>query len=156
MAYNPSALRDSPRSLSAESLDPVSPERQEAAAMSKSKTISLAVVLALGLAVCAPPSALGNRVLYEPAPSAGATQPATAPADADSADDPQQPKHKENGFAHALAAPFRALAKLFGGGRKSKSEEAKQRTPQPAPSAADKNAAQVKSDANPTAASHRP
>ena len=128
--------------------------------MSKPKTLSLAIVLALGLAVCAPPSALGNRVLYESAPSTAAMQPATqpalAPADADSSDDPQQPKHKENGFAHALAAPFRALAKLFGGGRKSKSEEAKQRTPQPAPSAADKNAAQVKSDANPTAASHRP
>jgi len=127
--------------------------------MSKSKTISLAVVLALGLAVCAPPSALGNRVLYEPAPSAGATQPATAPADADSADDPQQPKHKENGFAHALAAPFRALAKLFGGGRKSKSQEARQRAPQPAPSAAanaaDKDAAQRKSGANPAAASQR-
>ena len=87
--------------------------------MSKRKTFSLAVVLALGLAVCAPQSALGNRVLYESAPSTAATQPAMqpalAPADADSADDPQQPKHKENGFAHALAAPFRALAKLFGG-----------------------------------------
>jgi len=129
--------------------------------MSKRKT--LAVVLVIIFAVCAPPSALGNRLLYEPAPSAAATQPATqpttAPADADSSDDPQQPKHKENGFARALAAPFRALAKLFGGGRKSKSEETKQRAPQTAPSAianaADKNAARGKSDANPTAASQK-
>ena len=135
--------------------------------MSKRKTLSLAVVLVIIVGVCAPPSALGNRVLYEPAPSADATQPSAtstatqpAPDAADSSDDPQQPKHKENGFAHALAAPFRALAKLFGGGRKSKSEEAKQRAPKTAPSvaasAADKSAAQVKSDANPTAASPRP
>src|SRR2546421_12238181 len=86
VAYNPIALRDSPRSLSEESLDPLSPERQEAV-MSKRKTLSLAVVLALGLAVCAPQVALGNRVLYEPAPSADATQPSTQPADADAADD---------------------------------------------------------------------
>ena len=129
--------------------------------MSKRKTLSLAVVLALGLAVCAPQVALGNRVLYEPSAHATqpSTQPSTAPADADSADDPQQPKHKGNGFAHALAAPFRALAKLFGGGGKSKPEEAGRRAPQTAPSAAanaaDKSAARRRSDSNPTAASRK-
>lgn len=46
------------------------------------------------------------------------------------ADETRQPKSKGNAFARAISAPFRALARLFGGG-KSKSETAK-KTPAPA------------------------
>ncbi|HST51881.1 MAG TPA: tetratricopeptide repeat protein [Pyrinomonadaceae bacterium] len=99
--------------------------------MSKSRTVSLALAIILA-AVCAPRVALGNRVLYAPAPDAPTTASdashATPPA-ADATDDAQQPKHKESGLARLLAAPFRALAKLFGGTKKS--EEAKKSAPRP-------------------------
>jgi Tfp pilus assembly protein PilF len=52
---------------------------------------------------------------------------AEASQDSGKAADPQTPKRKENAFARALAAPFRALARLFGGGRKS--ETAKKSAP---------------------------
>src|SRR5437763_3325864 len=100
--------------------------------MSKNRNVSLALALVLSACVLAPPSALGNRVLHDPAPVAvTATH---APADADATDgDSQQSKHKENGFVRALAAPFRALARLFGGGpKKSKAEEAKKAAPRSA------------------------
>jgi len=50
----------------------------------------------------------------------------------------QQParKRKGNGFARALGAPFRALARLFGGGKKSTTEEAKKRGENPPQTAA--------------------
>ena len=97
--------------------------------MSKNRNVSLALALVLSACVLAPPSALGNRVLHDPAPVAVTATP--APADADATDgDSQQSKHKENGFVRALAAPFRALARLFGGGpKKSKGEEARKAAP---------------------------
>jgi Flp pilus assembly protein TadD len=95
------------------------------------KNINAPLALSLALSACllAPPPALGKRVLYDPAPVVGA-----APTPADAADgDSQQPKHKESGLARVLAAPFRALARLFGGGpKKSKVEEAKKAAPRPA------------------------
>jgi tetratricopeptide (TPR) repeat protein len=107
--------------------------------VSNKKIFSLVVALALLVGVCAPPRALGNRVLYESASGADARPTVNVANDADddadtSASDDSTPKQKKgNSFARALAAPFRALARLFGGGKK-KSEEAKKREqPQPAP-----------------------
>ena len=99
--------------------------------MSKNIHAPLALSLALSACLLAPPPALGKRVLYDPAPVVGT---AATPADADAAEgDSQRPKHKESGLARVLAAPFRALARLFGGGpKKSKGEEAKKAAPRPA------------------------
>ncbi|MDQ3743577.1 MAG: tetratricopeptide repeat protein [Acidobacteriota bacterium] len=108
--------------------------------MSQNRNISLALALALLLSAgaLAPPSALGNRVLHDPAPAVNtATSPATTSApdsDSDAADNPDQPKHKESGLARVLAAPFRALARLFGGGPKKSKAEAAKRSAPPAPS----------------------
>jgi Flp pilus assembly protein TadD len=108
--------------------------------VSKLRTFSLALALALALTVVAPQAALGRRALHESASVAGEARAAApiaavanvadedAPGASDEAeaqpDDAQKPARKGNAFARALAAPFRALAKLFGGGR-SKSETAK-------------------------------
>ncbi|MDT7777777.1 MAG: hypothetical protein QOC99_289 [Acidobacteriota bacterium] len=110
--------------------------------MPKHKTISLILSLTLAFAVLAPRAALGNRVLYATTTGASNTNtsaPESVTADdsgadtAGDADNAQSPKHTGNSFARALAAPFRALARLFGGGKKSKSaEEAKKSTPTPA------------------------
>lgn len=95
--------------------------------MSKSRIISSILALTLALGVCAPQAALASRTVYDSAAIAGA-HPAPAAADGDVApDDAQQPKRKGNGFGRALSAPFRGLARLFGGGKKNKSEEAKRR-----------------------------
>lgn len=95
--------------------------------MSQNRKISLALALVLSACALAPPHALGNRVLHDPAPVADAADApapsdatATAAADGDSA----QSKHKESGLARVLAAPFRALARLFGGGSKKSNAEA--------------------------------
>ena len=110
--------------------------------MSKRITTSTALSLILALAVLAPQAALGNRVFNESTATARTTGTPAAPvssasadSDADMADDAndtQQPKRKGNGFARALAAPFRALARLFGGGKKSKTEQAKNAATHPA------------------------
>jgi Flp pilus assembly protein TadD len=108
--------------------------------VSQNRKASLAVALALVVSTGAlAPSALGNRMLRDPAPAVTATA-TPAPSDAStdasadagaaanaSADgDTAQSKHKESGLGRILAAPFRALARLFGGGpKKSKTEEAK-------------------------------
>ena len=100
--------------------------------MSKNRNVSLALALVLSACVLAPQSALGNRVLYDPPPSVSTT-PAPTTVDPAADGDSQQSKHKESGLARALAAPFRALARLFGGGpKKSKGEEALKAAPRPA------------------------
>ena len=43
----------------------------------------------------------------------------------DGAERPSKPKGKGNGFVRAITSPFRALGKLFGGGKKRSSDEAK-------------------------------
>ena len=105
-------------------------------AVSNKKILSLVISLAFLAGVCAPRTALGDSVVYESA--ATRTTTTTAPAadadddvESDASDEATQPKKKGNSFARALSAPFRALARLFGGGRK-KPEEAKRREP-PAP-----------------------
>ena len=104
--------------------------------MSKRRTTSLIISLVLSFGAVVPRAALGYRA------SGPATDPATetaveavadatpaAPAevkadaevsvDAAETDDAQARKPKGNAFTRALSAPFRALARLFGGGRKS-------------------------------------
>ena len=111
--------------------------------MPKLKTSSLVFSLVLALAVLSPQAALGS-LLHEGAVAASSDAGPAAvrrgeeeagaedsEAGAETADDSQQPKRKGNAFARALAAPFRALARLFGGGRKSKGEEAKKSAPAP-------------------------
>jgi tetratricopeptide (TPR) repeat protein len=126
--------------------------------VSKRKTSSLLFSLVLALSVLAPHAALGSRLPAAPAASdAGAparagegTDKAAAPEVAgaaadpgDAADDSARPKRKGNAFARALTAPFRALARLFGGG-KSKTETAKKPAPaQPADAPAAESAKDV-------------
>ncbi|HYY96706.1 MAG TPA: tetratricopeptide repeat protein [Pyrinomonadaceae bacterium] len=104
--------------------------------MSQNRNISLALALAvlLSAGALAPPSALGNRVLHDPASAVNTATTPAPDADSDTADNPDQPKHKESGLARVLAAPFRALARLFGGGPKKSKAEAAQRSASPAPS----------------------
>lgn len=52
---------------------------------------------------------------------------------AQASDETQPPKRKGNKFTRALSAPFRALAKLFGGGDDKKKQEARKRETQRAP-----------------------
>jgi Flp pilus assembly protein TadD len=109
----------------------------------KRKTSTLLFSLALAAALLVPHAALGGRFSEERAAGdvgATAATPAaekTGTAEAAEADKPngtngtdeaQQPKRKGNAFARALSAPFRAIARLFGGG-KSKAETAKKTTP---------------------------
>ena len=107
--------------------------------MSKRRTNSLVISLVLSFAVLVPQAALGYRDADPSAPAASEAAPAT-PARAKeegekeasegsgkAADSQPSKKRKGNAFARALAAPFRALAKLFGGGRKS--ETAKKSAP---------------------------
>jgi tetratricopeptide (TPR) repeat protein len=126
--------------------------------VSKRRTFRPSIALALVLAVLSPQAALAGRAAYESASAAGEvvkTAPnvdekvAAGDADAEAADssdepaaagDAGRPKRKGNAFARALAAPFRALARLFGGGRKSDSQRAKK---QPAPPANAEAAAQT-------------
>jgi tetratricopeptide (TPR) repeat protein len=100
--------------------------------VSKNRKVSLALAVVLSACAVVPPQALGNRVLHDPAPVVSETP--APPATTDAADgDSQQSKHKESGFVRALAAPFRALARLFGGGpKKSKADEAKKSEPRSA------------------------
>jgi Flp pilus assembly protein TadD len=110
--------------------------------VSKRKTSSLLFSLVLTLSMLAPHAALGRRLsdanataaseTAAPARAAEGTDGASAEAEGETAaaaDEAQQPKRKGNSFARALGAPFRALARLFGGG-KSKTETAKQPAPQ--------------------------
>jgi Flp pilus assembly protein TadD len=117
--------------------------------VSKRRTFRLSLSLALALAVLWPQAALAGRAVYESASAAGEvvkTAPSADEVSADDADaedagsaeeaggsdDAGQPKRKGNSFARALAAPFRALARLFGGGRKSNSQQAKKQSATPA------------------------
>jgi tetratricopeptide (TPR) repeat protein len=103
----------------------------------QNRKVAPAVAFALAVAACAlaPPSALGKRLLHDPAPPVAASFTPAPVADADaSADaakdgDSAQSKHKEGGLARILAAPFRALSRLFGGAKKSQGEEAKRSAP---------------------------
>src|SRR5215207_1098928 len=117
------------------------PAALEVSAVSKRRTISLIISLVLTLAVVVPPGALAYYEVVATAPAASDAAPtaptrveeetnAQAPGDAVEAGDARPPKRKGNGFARALGAPFRALARLFGGGRKT--ETAKKTAPLPA------------------------
>ena len=114
--------------------------------MPKRRTSSLSLSLALAFALFAPQAALGSSVTVGPAGAAGPPDPtAVLRAEAEAggadaiaaegkadegvagegkADEARQPKRKGNALARVLSAPFRALARLFGGGGKSKTEAA--------------------------------
>lgn len=109
--------------------------------MLKTRTFSMALALALSAATIAPQTTLAAWHVSNASTSRAATSRAqdadkstTSPSEQSDEGTPEQkPKRKGNGFARALGAPFRALARLFGGGKKSTSEEAKRRktsTPQ--------------------------
>jgi Flp pilus assembly protein TadD len=107
----------------------------------KTRTFSIALALALSAATIAPQTTLAAWRVSNASTSRAATSRAqdadkstASPANSPDEGTPEQkPKRKGNGFARALGAPFRALGRLFGGGKKSTSEEAKRRkasTPQ--------------------------
>src|ERR1043165_1531294 len=125
-----------PRSPAEKASNRDSPEPQEVVAVSQNRNISLALALALLLSTgaLAPPSALGNRVLHDPAPAVNTATTPAPDADSDAADNPDQPKHKESGLARVLAAPFRGFGGLLGGGPKKSKAEGAKRSPPPAPS----------------------
>jgi Flp pilus assembly protein TadD len=120
----------------------VRPAALEVSAVSKRRTTSLIISLVLSFAVLVPQAALGLSDAASTAPTVSDAAPSTparveaeqkaddSSKDASEANNSQQPKRKGNGFARALGAPFRALARLFGGGRKS--ETAKKSAPLPA------------------------
>ncbi len=111
--------------------------------MPKRKTSLLIFSLVVTASLLTPHAALGRPF---PEVSAAAVSDAGAPAvkrpeeegggakadaaAAEPAGETRQPKRKGNAFARAISAPFRALARLFGGGGKSKPETAK-KTPAP-------------------------
>lgn len=99
---------------------------------------SLIISLVISFAVVVPQGALAYRKADTTAPAVsdvGSATPAhakeerdaEASEEADETADSRQPQRKGNAFGRALGAPFRALAKLFGGGRKS--ETAKRSAP---------------------------
>jgi tetratricopeptide (TPR) repeat protein len=117
------------------------PAALEVSAVSKRRTTSLIVSLVIAFAVLAPQAALGYHEADPATAAVSGDAPATpprvegetnaeAPEGAAEAADSQPSKPKGNAFARALAAPFRAIARLFGGGRKS--ETARKSAPRPA------------------------
>jgi Flp pilus assembly protein TadD len=110
--------------------------------VSKSKTSSLLFALVVAASLLVPHAALGSGFPEGPAPAVSdavaptvkraESEPADGAAEAggEVADETRPRKPKGNAFARVLGAPFRALARLFGGG-KSKSETAK-KSPAPA------------------------
>ena len=110
--------------------------------MPKRKTSLILFSLVLAASLITPHAALGSPFPEgaTAAASAAGAPPDTRPGEergdaeaeaaaAEPADETRQPKRKGNAFTRAISAPFRALARLFGG--KSKSETAK-KTPAPA------------------------
>lgn len=111
--------------------------------MFKKRIFSVALALALSAAFVVPRTTLAKRTPQSRAGGATTSNASASDAPADSSADPadedeQQSARKEkgNGFARALGAPFRALARLFGGGKKSTTEEAKKRKANPPRTAA--------------------
>lgn len=146
VTYNPSAFPVPPEAFQPESLYGAVRSAQEVSAVSQRKTSSLLFSLVLALAILGPPPALGNRAHELTALTASeAGTPASEPAEEGDAEaseadgashGAQRPKRRGNAFTRALSAPFRALARLFGGG-KSKTEAAvKKSSPAPAREAA--------------------
>lgn len=100
----------------------------------------MAFVLAAG--AVAPPAADGRHARADvvpavaPADIVAADVPTPEAAPAETAQPPAPAEKKGNGFVRALTAPFRALGRLFGGGRKSPEAAARKRAEPPAGAAA--------------------
>ncbi|HEX8351455.1 MAG TPA: tetratricopeptide repeat protein, partial [Pyrinomonadaceae bacterium] len=105
---------------------------------------TLFFTLVLTLSMLAPHAALGRVTPTAVASDAGAPAverdgenaggptpeaPDAKRGAADAADEARPQKRKGNAFTRALGAPFRALGRLFGGGKKSKTETAKKTAP---------------------------
>jgi len=107
--------------------------------VSKRNSTALALALVVSLALSSQMAARGDAAEVTTAPAVASTPAPTAfgaapesPAEGDAAaaaPDQQQEKRKGNGFVRALSAPFRALARLFGGGKKSEAAKARERRP---------------------------
>jgi Flp pilus assembly protein TadD len=142
VTYNPNASEAPARKPFLLKVRTARPAALEVSAVSKRRTTSLIISLVLSFAVFVPQAALGYRDADAAAPAVSDASPATparveeegdadgSPATKGEAADSTTPKRKGNAFARALAAPFRALARLFGGGRKS--ETAKRPASKPA------------------------
>jgi Flp pilus assembly protein TadD len=139
VTYNPDASKGLARKPFLPKVRTVRPAALEISAVSKRRTISLILSLALALTVLLPPGALAFYEVVATAPAASDNVPPAraeeqtdaeaTPATEGKAGDARAPKRKGNAFARAITAPFRGLARLFGGGRKSGT--AKKSAPQP-------------------------
>ena len=81
----------------------------------------ISFIVALVLAACLAASPGVGSLTFNPGSTTSVVSAATFESSEDAA---QAPKKRGNGFVRALTAPFRALGKLFGGGRKRKGSEA--------------------------------
>jgi Flp pilus assembly protein TadD len=107
------------------------------------KAPAFALALMLTASALAPPAARGtpDGGLADPPAAPAASADANVPTPADAAPKTStranapavqdEPKSEGNAFLRALAAPFRALAKLFGGGRRSSTAAEKRRESKP-------------------------
>jgi Flp pilus assembly protein TadD len=106
-------------------------------ALLKTRIFPIALALALSAATVVPRTTLARRASHSSPGAessrahAARTLGVSAPDSSDEGAPEQKPKRKGNGFARALGAPFRALARLLGGGKKSTSEEAGRRKASP-------------------------
>lgn len=125
MAYNPVSARRFERPL-----PPVLSQTPEAT-LSKRQLLSFAVALVLFAGASAPLSARGvasHDETYYVAAAADEAADLFAPEEEADASKPVAPKRKGNGFVRVIGAPFRALARLFGGGKKKTAGEAAKRS----------------------------
>lgn len=139
VTYNPSASEGLAGKPFFSEVWTARPEALEVSVVLKRRTTSLIISLVLSFAVLVPQAVLGYHEA-DPAPTVSDAAPnaparlkeeanAEASEETGEANDSQPPKPKGNAFARALSAPFRALARLFGGGRKT--ETAKKSAPLP-------------------------
>jgi tetratricopeptide (TPR) repeat protein len=107
--------------------------------VSRNRLLSIALAAALSAGALAPLTARAHADVSVAEPRAGLTAadleapaelPETKPAAPAAAPEPADEKPKGNAFVRVITAPFRALGRLFGGGRKS-SDAAKKRQEQP-------------------------
>lgn len=124
--------------------------------MSRQQVLAFVVALLLAAGTLAPRAS--HAAITPDATDAGVTAPGAAaeaaapPANA-AANAPAPDRPKGNGFVRALTAPFRALARLFGGGRKSADGVAQKPEEKPAeaqpPAVVADNAAALNAEAGP-------
>lgn len=85
--------------------------------------LSALAALAISVALVIPPTVLSKTVGADASPSA-----VSAPVRGEGAED-ERKKDEGNAFVRAITAPFRALGRLFGGGKKKEQAKKRERTP---------------------------